>query len=477
MWGRALQLGFQRAISRHRSQEKLPRSPTMQMGWRVRLLLLLCYIPLHNSGLSSTPCLPAGTSSFGLSGVNAHLLLEASAQRDFGDPGALLMPWQHQRFHPLPPIHPLISRTETGGHDAPGSILLACNLSSQQAAYIRDHLVGGRVLVPATAFFELIFGGMSIANDDAAGVQMRPCLQGVSIQSPKLMSQETSLADLAGELVLVTIRETDNQVSISSPGGIVHVQGNAAPAPAIKPGTAELPKERQGPLLLLAHTPSLPGPGYNTAHLAGRDSVDGYIVHPTPADAAIHLSAVPGNVGGKQGMSRVPVAVEALFPLQTTTSGGRPGQFALAMHPTPSGDKSVDCSSRAEIGGGTVLSIDDLRAKLLPPSKAAPVVSKSRVTRPAAEAKAFEQENFIYCIDWQAASKKRMVGGPPHALGVRVACDSTTLTLAPASSSTTLASAGIQLLQNFLKNAPESIEVRGLRSHLFPGHSTAGHKR
>lgn len=102
---------------------------------------------------------------------------------------------------------------------------------------------------------------------------------------------------------------------------------------------------------------------------------------------------------------------------------------------------------------------------------------QSRVTRPAAEAKAFERENFTYYIDWQAASKQKRLGERSLSLGVRVACDSAILALAPTSSSAASAATGIQLLQGFLGNAPESVEVTGLRTHTSPGHSTAGHER
>ena len=52
------------------------------------------------------PCPAAGTSSFGMSGVNAHMLVGCSLASAAAPPAPVLQ-WQHQRYWPGPMLHHL----------------------------------------------------------------------------------------------------------------------------------------------------------------------------------------------------------------------------------------------------------------------------------------------------------------------------------------------------------------------------------
>lgn len=84
----------------------------------------------------------SGTSSFGMSGVNAHMLLEAVhevCEGAGGEIGAL----QRRRHWVLAPVHHLV------GHAVPSALhqktwcSLAIDLSRAGLSYLHDHQVGG----------------------------------------------------------------------------------------------------------------------------------------------------------------------------------------------------------------------------------------------------------------------------------------------------------------------------------------------
>ena len=145
----------------------------------------------------------AGTSSFGMSGVNAHMLLGAPVRASDGTQQAVTTQWHHARYWPVPPlsallaahlsqpgafprpshkhrpaakasllIESLLQSAETrmvGGNLGPalqmpcwsavsvaaerpgGLVIFATDLSAAPGlAYLRDHIVSGRALMPGT---------------------------------------------------------------------------------------------------------------------------------------------------------------------------------------------------------------------------------------------------------------------------------------------------------------------------------------
>jgi hypothetical protein len=89
----------------------------------------------------------AGTSSFGMSGVNAHALFEAvSARPDGGsssrqDHGAGLATLQRKRHWGLAPVYYLADRVLPAGGRQAGRCSSLVNLSKPELAYLWDHQV------------------------------------------------------------------------------------------------------------------------------------------------------------------------------------------------------------------------------------------------------------------------------------------------------------------------------------------------
>ncbi|KAI8473970.1 MAG: hypothetical protein J3K34DRAFT_383389, partial [Monoraphidium minutum] len=141
----------------------------------------------------------AGTSSFGMSGVNAHAILRAAAPGDApGAPappaGGLELVWARRDFQAaagLPVGHPLLyfaaPPPRSGGG---GAVEFAVPLAARPAlTFLWDHVVAGRPLLPAAAFLEmaaaaaraLLAGGSA---GGAAGAAPAPALAATVLAAP-----------------------------------------------------------------------------------------------------------------------------------------------------------------------------------------------------------------------------------------------------------------------------------------------------
>lgn len=78
----------------------------------------------------------AGTSSFGMSGVNAHAVL-CSAELQHAPEEQLGLPWQRLRHWFAPAQHALLSTCAKLG----GTVAMVARLSTASLAYLQDHQV------------------------------------------------------------------------------------------------------------------------------------------------------------------------------------------------------------------------------------------------------------------------------------------------------------------------------------------------
>ena len=341
----------------------------------------------------------AGTSSFGMSGVNAHMLLSVPARlADRALPQRLRLPWQRQRHWPLPSPHALLARCLPIGDDSVGqpgaAVLFACELSSCRAAFLHDHCVSGRRLVPATALLELILAAGAALREDSA--QSLPSLAGVAIQAHKLLSG----AGPAG-LLRCRVGTRTGAAELASADGTAHVRASfvamesGGPAPAALAGSpSTLPMLG---LRRAAEQAAGPARWYNFARLAASAADEAaWLAHPAAADAALHLSAVKVT-GLTDSASRVPVGMAAVRAAPASRPGlGRQQWSASELPRLADSGGAAECSVRATLALGGCFTAAGLNARPLPAQKAA--ANAGKLTQQQ------EQQRFTYSIQWQAAA-------------------------------------------------------------------------
>ena len=350
-------------------------------------------LPAAAAGSSGSSPAAAGTSSFGMSGVNAHMLLSPAAADEGSVAAADVqpLPRHRQRHWPAPAAHPLLEEVGAAG----GTARFSCSFVGVSAAFLRDHCVSGRLLVPATAFFELLLAAAGSAAKDGTKQLLLPSLAGVAILTPKLLSQQAAAA--GGDAVQVALHLSGGAAEVVSADGSTHVRGAvcAMPAAPLLPSPAHGAIASRVRQLLVSSQFSSPAPQrYNFAGISAASacpSGSGWHAQPAAADAALHLAAVK-VAGLTDSASRVPVAVAAVA---APARGGSPEQWSASELPGLAPDGSALCTIRAQLASSW-LTTAGLHSKPLPSKKAA--------VDAAAEAMAFEQRNFTYAVQWQAAA-------------------------------------------------------------------------
>jgi hypothetical protein len=379
----------------------------------------------------------AGTSSFGMSGVNAHALLAAAGGEAAAaslDPAGRLA-WQLAAHWPVPLAHPLLSAAAAAA-GATGAARFGCNLGAARLAFLQDHRVAGRPLLPATCGFELLLAAAAAALEPAAQQAQQSQneqgglgLSGVAIQSPKLLPMAAAARDAADAALVVELRVGSGAATVASPGGgAPHVSGRACmlarPQPCSQAGSS-MPQLLRLParaaLAVTGGAPAAPA-RCNLARIASPGATapgDGWHAHPAAADAALHLSAVAAaGEEGSGGSSRVPVGVGAVLAAapgsssgNSTTSSGAgsplvsPQQWSASELPLPAADGSAVCSVRARLAGGGRFTAAGLQARALGGSRAGASAGAAAAAAEAAEEEGeeFEQRNFTYAVEWQTA--------------------------------------------------------------------------
>ena len=426
----------------------------------------------------------AGTSSFGMSGVNAHLLLGPADgwEASLASAAASPLSWQRQLCWPAPTPHSLLQLAHSAA--ACGVATFTCSLEGATSAFLRDHRISGRLLLPATASLELILAASAASLQ--SGPRQRVGLAAVALQSAKLLQQHrVSGADA----VVCGLQLLAGTAEVASPDGTTHVSCGFAPL--------SLPVLRQpagsAPSAVSIALPANPVAVERSscAMLGGSTPAgDGWLAYPAAADAALHLSAVPAT-SQDASSGRIPVSVATVQA--SPRRAGSPEQWTCSQLPLVSADKLATCSINASLAGGSSFNACSLRAKLLPGGGKASAASAT-----AADSKAFEQQNFAYKLQWQAAAAaahsfvpqqlvRLLSGSGLHVLsdeaggqGLEAALEAAgQLTISPAGSTSTCTAAtagGIEMLQRLLsaRHAVQSVRAVTLASSTAAGAAPRG---
>ena len=234
--------------------------------------------------------LVAGTSSFGMSGVNAHVVVDASNTSVSGSTDTVRRLVHSYRSWPLPALHPLLSGVASAGG---GCVLFGCSLQQASLAYLQQHEMMGRRVLPAAAALELL----------AAGCQ---ALQGAPDQVA------VAGAVLAGSVHLDVATPTALTARVDLSTGRLELFGGTALCASAHAALAPLVQAAQqgqqddpaplGWLAGLATARAKEG-GSSPAAVASIaaelvEQQQGYACHPALGTAAMHRAAGPDAVRG-----------------------------------------------------------------------------------------------------------------------------------------------------------------------------------
>jgi hypothetical protein len=245
----------------------------------------------------------ASTSSFGMSGVNAHMILDVSMPSLLQSHDLKALAFQRERYWcTLMAAHPLLHAYSGGGR---ASGVMQCSLSAPALSYLLGNQVGGAILIPASALLE-ICSAAALGMLEIPGKAAAPALlHGLSIPAPFHLPNNTSSA----ETIIICEVRTNGTLTIKTKGthmvamvgarsdlAIATLRGRRSLGPALSL-RGELPKAVPPAMLTRVALPQ-DASGTNAS----------YWMQPAMLDCALHSSIA---MGATDDIVRVPASLEA----------------------------------------------------------------------------------------------------------------------------------------------------------------------
>ena len=336
----------------------------------------------------------AGTSSFGMSGINAHVLLKSrddssSNVKNISIISPVECPWQLQRHFPLPTPNHLLHQV---GHVVDKKMAtFQCLLSSSRIFF--DHQVGDRVLVPATAFIEMSLAAVRSSASVAVlpGVDNK-VLTKLTIHAPKVLSGDKRVSD---DDTLQCSIDKDGKLVIHSHNGAVHITCHVGSC-QVTAVVESLPSyddatsmtHLKAALLLLLNPRAASIPRHNVATIAPSSKQGDWIWGPEAADAALHLGAVKdGSSSHKQQPASIPVGITTVH---TSLSSIIANSYAVAEIPVAT-RKNEFANDTHGLVNGHRMNIHQLISKS---------IGQQAVTEEVVDVK---HTQLTYAIEWQTS--------------------------------------------------------------------------
>lgn len=361
--------------------------------------------------LSQTPTV-AFPSPCPCAGTNAHVILQPCHEAVSVVPSTpvhtqdmrLPCAWVKQYTSILPPAHSLLRAVQASAA-GPSWVRFQADVGHISATWLRDHVVGGRPVVPGAAYLDMALSAARLAMLPGAGASVALC--GVFILAPLVLPPVHEpqpvvevVLDAEEGLFEVVSRAAGGSVGAAGPDGaedrtgssVTHVQGSlcrlssqgqAAPVPGQGRGKGALSAdacrartpEPQGVAALycdLAAAGLQYGPrfrGHRCVHRVSEGSgaqgvgasshisvpeigpSSSFVVHPAALDCAFQLGAVVPDAAQEAGVTYVPTSVALFYAAPQPRMGGSGSQLGTAATGGDEGEASV-LYATAGIGAG-----------------------------------------------------------------------------------------------------------------------------
>merc|ERR1712078_622309 len=306
---------------------------------------------------SATPVKASGMSSFAFMGTNAHSVIGCTAE-----PLSIAMSgsekrvsgehWVRSDFWILPWAHPFLQKGTSSAFRGTVEVEMdACNASNWS---ISDHVVQGRVLFPAAAFFEFstAFSTASPFHFDRHACRPEVCLQAIAI--PMALDLSGS-RESSRKVVAVMSLQTGSFTVHSREGRNVHVRGAAVCSPRLSSCVESVGPPRSGSDLLLSRS-SRTRSGAAVIPCLERN----FVMSPGELDSAIHLNAGIKALRPQSWEVHVPTSLDCLSVSSGKAVRQKEVTAAPLRVPGGAGSNHESCTVQLSGSGNSLSSLHNL---------------------------------------------------------------------------------------------------------------------
>lgn len=327
-----------------------------------------------------------GTSSFGMSGVNAHIMFQATVDSTATGSPADAVTMFKQHLWALAPAYHMLSVATVARPLSSQSVRCAFLIDTAKPtlAFLQDHQVAGHTILPATAMFDAFISAFSTLRQIDAGlgavadVTISEPLQLQPFKQPGSAVLECMVRLASSEITLQSRKIS--QIFSHCSGRFAYVQETSSPPD----NNYSTPLNGKSTGLRWSSGAPQDGPRRCTAvlslpHWSTRTA---FTLHPSVSDACLH---VLGAFFGSPRPLEVPVAADALVALELQSMGPRNTTKHASAGPVPQGRYLARDQSAFVLTG--------LQVKKLP-----------RTVQQLDDSKAVESIDYLYDTTWQAFS-------------------------------------------------------------------------
>ena len=311
-----------------------------------------------------------GTSAFAFQGTNAHAIMSLQSPGTASQSAmaeAKSLPFQQRRHWVAPLTHPILTRFK--GNQSSITVLEA-DLAASSAAYLWDHVVADRSLMPGAGSFDLARCSAKLLSTTPG--QTTTVLTDVTLPAPLLLPQQT--ANPGAAIVQVSVNSLGGQVRVATGtpqqthlvGHLRQVQGSTVGRERLQAHSSCLAEVLSQVWEFEFQNAGMPF-GLLASRVEASVSSD---LCPAQLDCAFQLGAAltHDRLGGQTAL-RVPVGAQAIFinPPEVNSSQ----QLVASAQTHDMQCMPADDSMLVDFAIGRLCQVCSLLAKPLQSSKAA----------------------------------------------------------------------------------------------------------
>ena len=347
-----------------------------------------------------------GISSFAFQGTNAHAILDRPSAVAAAPLTASVQQhaWQKRHVSVLPPLCTSLTSAAVSAKGA--AVTFEWKLQSQATAFLYDHIVQGRSILPAAAYLEMIAAAAVSMTASASSAQATCAISDAVFEAPFILPSQSRPAATAKLLCKLDVAHGSCKLmsaSDSASGGSQHQHMQARTwqlqCHTVAAHSHQLGGHQNSALVTILAA-SFRGAGETGkqrqavgAMIVDSSLIDGYCMHPSMLDNSLQLAAAAAQpASGMSDVSSRGVFIPASLQVLSVSSHMHTGVNHAAAHMDAVQTQGVVCDHSLKGPNGALMQLSGMQSKAMHQSIAVPQAADE------------SGRQLLYELVWQASS-------------------------------------------------------------------------